>query len=252
MICLMKHTNMVSSAIIWLFDKESEKPPKADIVEFVQSNDETQIGKEFLSLITDLNLEEDNLLKAIDKQTRYEIRRIEREMPDYFEAGIDSVISYDKIQDFFTSYDMFAKTKGLRPINRRDIMDMYEQNLLSLSIASLEGKTLVYHTYVCDSNKARLLNSVSMFRGDEGISKSKIGMLNRWLHWQDILNFKKKGLSMMDWGGISYSNPDIANITKFKKEFGGSEYSYKSYVKTLTLKGIIYRFLLKVLNRIEE
>ncbi|MDD4817138.1 MAG: hypothetical protein PHI85_04115 [Victivallaceae bacterium] len=248
MIYYIRKKHGIQYAVIWLSDENDVLHPSCDVVEYVQSTSKRKLGCNFVSLYTDLTQDEDSLFSRIDKQTRYEIRRIAKDHPHSAYYGCREEIPQEHLKKFFDDYDDFATAKGLDRIDRDELLTMASQKILLLSTASLEEKVLASHTYVFDRNKARLLNSVSMFRNSVQVSSSKIGMLNRWLHWSDMQYLKQNNLNFLDWGGINYDNLEIANITKFKKEFGGIEWTSTSYSDTPSFKGTMYKFLLKLIN----
>ena len=250
MICLFKKKHGIKQATIWLFDSKCDVVPECDTVSFVQSIDRRSSGREFLSLKTILNEDEDVLFAKIEKQTRYEIRRIDKESPQAIYLGFNDDISEDALSGFFADYDSFADSKGLHHINRGHLRAMARQKILILAAAMLQETILVYHTYVFDANKTRLLNSVSMFRSACQFSSNQIGMLNRWLHWSDIKYFKQQGLKFLDWGGINYKNPEIANITKFKKEFGGEEWIGYSSDEAVSFRGRAYNKIVNIVKNV--
>jgi hypothetical protein len=86
-----------------------------------------------------------------------------------------------------------------------------------------DGKPLVWHAYVTVGQKVSLLHSASHYRARSGEQRAIISRANRYLHWQDLLAFKRSGFQRFDWGGMfeDESDPACANINKFKREFGG-------------------------------
>ena len=241
--------NGIKRTVVWLFDGAYEVEPKADVVEYVQSKEKGKNAVEFLSLSSDLTVDNEELFEKFEKQTKYEIRRISKETPQFSFEGCRAQISDASLKHFVDDYNEFASTKGLEPLDAMFFLELKSQNKLILSMALLDDQPLVYHVYVCDGEKARLLYSISMYRKNENVSSNKIGMLNRWLHWQDMLALKEQKYCWLDWGGISYTNAEIANITKFKKEFGGEEWCGYSYVKE-NWKGKVYRNLVQLVNKI--
>src|SRR5262249_59999119 len=82
---------------------------------------------------------------------------------------------------------------------------------------------LVWHAYVCIGAADCLIYSASWFRGKDSRYRSLVGRANRWLHWQDMLRFKRAGVHCYDWGGMfrDESTADRAGINQFKRMFGG-------------------------------
>ena len=88
-------------------------------------------------------------------------------------------------------------------------------------MAFIGDKLLVYHTYILDEKRVRLYQSASQFRTDESITTKVIGFANRYLHYEDMLFFKRIGKEQYDWGGAGRTE-DVESITKFKESFGGT------------------------------
>lgn len=239
MICSIRR-KMVNRATIWFYNCNTDTLPDADIVEFVQAYEKEEGSADFLSLMTDLTEDENSLLNGIEKQTRYEIRRAAKAMPEYQCLGLHTEILPEELEEFYKHYNEFASAKGLPAINKKEMGNYAAQGKLMLSKAVYDGYPTIYHVYAYQADCSRLLHSISLYRTDKTVSASMVGMLNRWLHWQDMLYQKQAGFKMMDWGGISYENPAIANITKFKKDFGGKEWTGYSYAKALTTRGKLF------------
>jgi lipid II:glycine glycyltransferase (peptidoglycan interpeptide bridge formation enzyme) len=66
------------------------------------------------------------------------------------------------------------------------------------------------------------------------------------LHWKDILEFKKKGYSIYDFGGLALKDdPVLANIDRFKKSFGGTIVQEYEFYQPRTLLGKILLSIIK-------
>ena len=116
------------------------------------------------------------------------------------------------------------------------------------SAAIHEGEVLVFHSYICDNEEARLLHSASCFR-EESADQSMIGRANKRLHWEDIKYFKQKGLLRYDWGGISdFENPN--GIDEFKLKFGGEKITYYNIFAGNTVLGKAAVLAMKAMKKV--
>lgn len=177
----------------------------------------------FNTLNTDLLYSEEDIMSRFRKSIRYQIRRAERD-------GVETVFYNSKdlsedssiITAFCKVYNQFLKSKKLKGKCNRNAINAYvKENAFFISCARHKDSKLVYHAYVGDGNRARLLYSASLFRlSEDNTEKALIGNANRLLHWNDILMFKKMEYHTYDWGGCS-SKYDVSNIAEFKKGFGG-------------------------------
>ena len=176
------------------------------------------------TLITDLTLTEKELMSSFKKNTRYEIRRAEREgVETRFYNGND--VSESFLNRFSETYKKMYATKGMkRGFNTKLVREYCKSDSLSYS-------------YIYDDKNSRFFYSCSLFRENKDES-ALIGWANRYLHWQDFLYLRKQGISTYDWGGINdIENPD--NIALFKMSFCGEPINTYNYVLAKTAIGVV-------------
>ncbi len=215
----------ISISHVWFSDKIEKQKSHLSIFHGMKSDDiPIDFSNSFKitpqsTLITDLSLTQDELWSKIKKNTRYEIRRAEKEGIEikYYlgkETPRDILLSFEKV------YNQMYKSKGKKTTFNKKIVEQYMKNeMIAFSIALYESEPLVFHSYIYDEDHTRFFYSCSPFR-DEPEMANLIGRMNRLLHWNDFLWFKNMGVTEYDWGGInSDTNPD--NIAKFKMSFGG-------------------------------
>lgn len=204
----------------------------------------------FTTLVNNLNISQEELFSNISKGCRYEIKRGERENiqtdvfdSDYLKSNIN------ELNDFIVYYNKFAENKGLIQLKINQMMRFLENNVLEISLAKYNDEILVYHAYIKDNSRVRLLCSASMFRLRDD-TKSLIGWANRLLHWKDMLHYKENNFSIYDWGGIAIDDPSgkMAGINKFKLEFGGNEEEAYDFIIANTYKAKTCRMLYKLLR----
>jgi hypothetical protein len=88
-----------------------------------------------------------------------------------------------------------------------------------------------------DSERVRMIFSPTsrlVSREDAQLS----GMLNRYLHWQELLSYKARGIKFYDFGGIGDGSSTIA---RFKLSFGGFRAQDYSYVFSGALGVVGYK-----------
>lgn len=180
--------------------------------------------KEVTTLWTDLKGSPDDILSTMDKSVRYEIRRAQRDriQTGFFDSAHLSGAP-EIIEEFSWAYNHFLEAKNLPGRFNYNAVEAYkETGRFFVSLAKHNEQSCVYHGYVADGNIARLLYSVSLFRdADDPATRALIGRANRLLHFDDLLAFKGIGYSLYDWGGYSYGDEDVSNISRFKFGFGG-------------------------------
>jgi hypothetical protein len=177
----------------------------------------TVMGK---TLRTDLARPMDEIVATFDASCRRDIRRADSRDDLYCELIPEAV---DRLEEFTTFYDEFARQKGLSLTDRHWLGRAAAAHQLILSHSSQDSEQLVWHAYLCIGATACLMYSASWFRGKDSRYRSLVGRANRWLHWQDMLCFKRAGVRYYDWGGMFHdeSTADRAGINQFKRSFGG-------------------------------
>jgi hypothetical protein len=167
------------------------------------------------TLTIDLMNVRSSFIETLNKKTRYEINRAERE-------GITFCLHDDRAS-FLDFYNDFARSKSLSLLSETQLSHLPKENIcFTKAVNSNTNETLVMHCYLHDKERTRLLFSCSHYRSDSQQSlKSLIGMANRYLHYQDIAYFKQNGWLTYDLGGIAYqtNNPALQKINHFKEEF---------------------------------
>lgn len=221
--------------------------PKKGIITYRESV--SPIGKnvtEFVTLISDLRVSEEEMVGAFSKSCRYKINRASREG---VVVEIDVNPENATVEEFCIYFGEFWESKGYEAVDiekiREELLSYAGENTLAISKAILKGKVLVYHTHIMDQNYARLLHSASLFRTEEEIPQSLVGMANRLLHKEEMLFFKHKDIAFYDWGGAGESE-EVASITKFKKSFGGVS---KTFYHGGEIRGFLPKLAYWYLNR---
>lgn len=205
----------------------------------------------FETLITDLTEEEDEIIARISKNGRYEIRRAQKEnVKTIMKMGKE--ITSEDIKEFTSFFTQFWQSKGVDytdgPNLEKEIMQYVKEDCFAITIALIADKPCVYHTYILDGERARLYHSASLYRVEEDVPKSLVGMANRYLHKEDMMAFKKMGIKQYDWGGAG-TGEEVASITEFKKSFGGTNKQYYDFEEARGLKARALKLLVKILKK---
>lgn len=186
--------------------------------------------------IINLEAEEEVLLKGFQSTTRNLIRQcIKRDEPV---LAFNLQPTQAEAEDFLLHYQAFAQNKQSQPMLHamqavRDKIQSWIQAgtaVFSSAWSAQHPQDKVYHVHLWDRNStsARLMFSASSFRGQDPALRESIGRLNRWLHYQDFLQFKALGLELYDMGGISLQPQDSEGqkIASFKYGFGNRMMKY--------------------------
>ncbi|MCL1927432.1 MAG: hypothetical protein FWG07_01380 [Treponema sp.] len=234
------------------FDEPYDKV-KADIIrEWQYSKKRTLFSGDIHTLLIDLTKTEDDIFSGFDKITKRQIHSAKTK--DAFTTVTFNNNSErgggGEKNNFFVFFNAFALSKNLPPIGEEEFNFLFENNVYIIRGVLYNDEVLVYHSYITVNKRARLMHSASLFRNQTDTAfKNLIGRANRLLHWDDICFFKKNDYLIYDFGGISIDskNQGIQAINKFKEGFGGTPVKeYKSYIP-LTLKGLIFLLLKKII-----
>lgn len=215
---------------IWFADKEiSDK----GIVVYNESQSEFSGATEFVTLVSDLTLSKEELLGKCVQNCRYEVRRAYRENVEVVMMDSKQIKDED-ISTFLEFFESFWKSKNIsfdtKSSLNEELIAYRNAGALYITQAVIDDEIAVYHTYIGDDTRIRLLHSASLYRlnsDTDGSKKNLIGMANRMLHIEDMYYFKDAGLEVYDWGGAGTAE-DVAGITKFKKSFGGEQVVFYS------------------------
>jgi len=223
----------------WFSEKE---PAGVDIVRFKQRPDHAGSAKfeEFSSLLVDLAKSEEDIFAGFDKTTAYQARRSETK--DGVEAAFDAHPDAEALARYAAYFDGFAAQKGLSAMDRPLLKAYADAGVLVISSVTREGSAepLVVHGYIALGERARLLHSASLFRGEQSNEeRNVVGRANRMLHWADMKYFKGAGFKVYDFGGW-YSgelDEEKLRINRFKEGFGGAIEVTYNYSETRTARG---------------
>lgn len=189
------------------------------------------------TFVTDLTLSEDDLLSQIRKNFKYEIRRNEKEAVSFKDYLNEDVLSEPSLLDIFEeTYNQMYQDKGMSSTFNRKLMESYlREGQMIVTIGFFEDVPYVFHSYIYNSKNTRFFYSTSSFRHEKELA-AVIGRMNKGLHWHDLLLFKRMGLSVYDWGGISCREA-TNGIDQFKAGFGGDLDCYYNKSIGISIKG---------------
>lgn len=176
------------------------------------------------TLVNNLLESEEEIVSRFKKNTKYEIKRAEKEQCYCMHyTGEELAKQTDILKRVDTAHKQMFADKGKK--SKGEYATMFaaaKENMLHVSIGYLSsGEECAYHVYIAGNGTTRLLHSITLFRNAESNDvKNAIGRLNRFLHYEDMLWFKEHGYCVYDWGGYS-EEEHLKSISEFKKAFGG-------------------------------
>lgn len=235
---------------------ETEEERKTDVtritrVDLPETDKWYVCNEKAYTVMSNLSLSEEELLKGMRKKVRYEVTRAEKEELAYsiydseeLKKCIEVVDQFEKAYLHFAS--SFDNKIVLKAYSRKKI-DLYIQNNCLLLTCMKKENLTVYHMYVFDKNETVLIYSVSDFR-DDNIDNNLAGRANKLLHFYDMKYFKTLGLQRYDWGNIS-SKDNPNGIDNFKISFGGVVQDKYNILIGNTLLGKIFVLVYKAFIR---
>lgn len=166
----------------------------------------------------DLRTSKEKIFSKFKKNYRNEIRKVECEL--LAKMLILRDLNQESKARLKSVYQEFSKRRSLRDINWGKLQRLEERVFVSF-LDDCELK--IFHVYLTDNFRARLLYSVSSSNSQ---TPKIISAANKFLHWSDMLAFSDIGKHVYDFGGLSLSNPQKKGIDAFKEGFGGDRRDY--------------------------
>jgi hypothetical protein len=189
------------------------------------------------TILIDLTQPVSDLLNACKKDTRYEIRRAEK---DGVSARMVSAPNAEDLQSVCEAFNESVAVKGLPEMKSGALEPLVSAGALRIGIANApDASPLAWHVYYRGGDRAILLYSISSHRGaSDPAFRQLVGRANRYLHWQDLLRLRESGCTALDLGGWHPGDDtELLKINKFKEEFGGKVVEIYNSMMGISLKG---------------
>lgn len=187
------------------------------------------------TVMIDLKLTEEQLLKDMRRQTRYEVRRAQK-------MGIQ--VRFDTNKHAFSEfYDLqleTAKRQGFIPSTREFIMAQHDAfaGAARIYTATLDGKPLAKGLVIMQSPEAIYHEAASTEEGRKHPGAYA-------LQWQIIRDARELGFKRYNLFGIAPPNSPkhrYAGVTTFKTGFGGDQVAYLP-AHDLVIRPMRYKFV---------
>ena len=171
------------------------------------------------TVFVDLTQSEEDLLKNMRRQTRYEVRRSEK-----LNFKVEKSNSPEILREFHQIQAETAKRQGFIPPRRKDL-NAYAKAFgsdLQIYRANLDGKPVAYGLVITDALEGDYFEAASTelnykFPGAYA------------LQWYVMRDLKKQGKLRYNLWGIApagQKNHKFAGVTTFKSGFGGEKFDY--------------------------
>lgn len=171
------------------------------------------------TIFVDLTQSEEDLLKNMRRQTRYEVRRSEK-----LNFRVEKSNTPEILREFHQIQAETAKRQGFIPPRRKDL-NAYAKAFgsdLQIYRATLDGKPVAYGLVITDALEGDYFEAASTelnykFPGAYA------------LQWHVMKDLKKQGKLRYNLWGIApagQKNHKFAGVTTFKSGFGGEKFDY--------------------------
>lgn len=218
-----------------------------DLQIYLQTRSTCPHAKLFNTSIIDLKKPQDELRSKISKTYLYEINRARKSdnvINDFF-----ILPDQQQVEEFIEFFNRFARSKKLTLANEAKLHALSKSRALLITKASSNSTVMAMHAYICDSRRARMLHSASnpILRSTE--QRSRLGRVNKLMHWECILHLKNAGFHEYDLGGIS-DTEKLQSNSAFKRSFGGNDVTeFNAVVGVSHLGKFLAWILRKLFNR---
>lgn len=199
-------------------------PPKPEIFKKYGYDD-----MPWATYVTNLDKQESDLYAKLDKETKYDIRKSEKNGLQFEVAG--------DFSSFKEYADLSIKIKKLRKeaVKAQDLLTeklwnlLYDKGILRVFLAKKDGKLLA-------GIDALAFNKHIVQYGVVNSPEGQKLQAGRLLTWNAIKWSIKNGYQMYDMGGINPvpKTEKERSINFYKSKWGGNELPYVRYVKVLS------------------
>jgi hypothetical protein len=192
----------------------------------------------FRTSCVDLTKDIGALYDEMDSMTQRYVRKAER-MRERWNIRTNDLRCYE---DFFQLYNSFVRLMGhTYPLSRqrlKEYLSVSDVWVIYSDERPIAGRLLVRDDTI--KRVRMVLSPTSRLLGKEDAQLS--GMLNRYLHWHELMTYKNRGMQLYDFGGVG-----DGSIARFKLSFGGFRVQDHSYVLAGALGVIAYKIYYSLL-----
>jgi peptidoglycan pentaglycine glycine transferase (the first glycine) len=217
---LLKTKGLKQGALFWRFEPVSELSKPEGLVPL--SFRRAKAGNPSSTILVDLDVFEDELLKRMHEKTRYNIRVAAKH-------GVTVRLAKDPkdVEAFLDLAEETAKRDGFVQYPRQYLKDTYSilhaNGQAEIRLAEYQGKIL-------SANMEMLFGDTVTYLHGASSSENRNVMAPFALHWEALREAKARGYRLYDFWGANpefksmyYYKPSWEGITRFKRGFGGRQ-----------------------------
>lgn len=177
----------------------------------------------FKEITYQINLEKDEieLLESMSKRNQQKLRRAKKEPYITIIKDNPTDQDLDEFQQFYNEFVKLKKTNRLGFLQMKRLKILRKKGVLVFTkLQNTNGEALCYQIRLIDNDLVLSLYgcTAAWIKGRKDLAQ-QIRYANRYLLWENLLFFKKRGYKIYDYGGVTQIN----EINKFKEDFGFQE-----------------------------
>jgi hypothetical protein len=203
------------------------------------------------TLLIDLTQSEEALIQGFSETTRRKLRKGEKDNSleyRFFELADSSLLNSN-----LAFYAGFIQRKGMQKFERLRLLTLQKNGMLAISVIKDKVSGLIiHHLYLVTPFRAELIYSVNNFENGDNELFKKMANANVLAHKNDMLEFKKRGVPIFDFGGWYHGGEDIKqmNINFFKEGFGGEVTFLYNRIEYVSALGKFVRLIKKLKSKL--
>ncbi len=225
MLAIITHTFPFKKKEMWFYNGEPVNEVAYTTYCYVKGNFNVKFDYllQELTTILYLNQSEEKLFQDINNTFKYEIRKA---AVFDFKCQFITKPTLNDCKGIISLFKKFAKEKRIIPMNKHRIFALQKAEKIIISKIFKNNIDIITHIYLFDERRVLLMHSFHNLQYSDNALR---GYANKYLHWQDILFFKRNLFEEYDFGGIEPEK--VPGISRFKLNFGGKTEPVNSYIR---------------------
>jgi hypothetical protein len=210
--------------------------------------------KEIYTRLIPLQKTPAELLESMEVRTACKITEaVEKDQLRWERSGPKDLRTLNEAEAMWNQFALAQKTALFE---RAWVDQMFAAGTLDMAAAKDQaGNVLAYHLVYLTPKRARQLVAISPYRAVPSVAwRNAVSRANCFVHWNNFLAYREKGIPYFDFGGWHTGKTDIRllGINAFKKSFGGSVVREYDCEQPRTVKGWLLLTTAQLLARLRQ
>lgn len=171
----------------------------------------------------DLSKDQDALFADMRVDNRYQVRRAEK-MRDRFEIVMNTEAAR---ADFLSLFNSFARSTGKLPPLKPHQLNEYLPHADVFVLYWEDQPTCGRLVLRDEESRTALMMFSGTRRLERGANTKTVGLLNRYLHWHEMITYRAAGMEEYNFGGVG---PKTPSHNDFKMSFGAQLRPISTYL----------------------